>query len=65
MAADGSALVTWGGLQPMFNEFDAAGNLLLSITQVPPGNAYRIVKYEPAAFDAAVLRNSASSVERP
>ncbi len=61
VAADGSRSVTWGGLQPVFNEFDADGNLLLSIQKGPIGNAYRVVKYGPDAFDAAELRSTASS----
>ncbi len=59
---DGSRLVNWGGLlQPMFNEFDATGELMLSIEESPSGRAYRIVKYTPDAFDVESLRSGASS----
>jgi hypothetical protein len=58
---DGSRLITWGALQPMFNEFDANGELMLSITQNPSTNAYRIVKYDRTTFDVSTLRASAGS----
>ena len=48
---DGSILITWGNLQPMFEEYSASGTRLMSITQVPFGNSYRIVKYPTADFD--------------
>lgn len=58
---DGSRLITWGALQPVFNEFDAEGELMLSIKQNPATNAYRIVKYDPATFDVSTLRATAAS----
>jgi|GEM_PF-2180949 len=62
---DGSRLINWGGLQPMFNEFDADGELLLSIGAASSSQAYRVVKYEPSAFDIDELRDGASSVNVP
>jgi hypothetical protein len=57
---DGSILVGWGApLQPMSAEYDAAGNLMLSIRQTPFGYSYRIVKYPIADFDANQLRATA------
>jgi hypothetical protein len=61
-AADGSTLIGWGVIQPVFSEFDAAGDRLMEITQVhpdggtPAGISYRIIKYPSAAFDIAQLR---------
>jgi hypothetical protein len=43
----------------MFEEYSASGTRLLSITQVPFGNSYRIVKYPTADFDANQLRATA------
>ena len=64
-ADDGSVLVNWGQLQPMFQEFDADDDLQLSITQLsattqqPSGSTYRVVKLPPASFDRTELRDSA------
>ena len=60
---DGSRLVAWGGLQPMFTEFDADGELLLAISVELSGRGYRIVKYAPDVFDVAELRAGASSTQ--
>ncbi len=62
VGSDGSRLVNWGGLlQPMFTEFDAAGESVLSISEAPSGRGYRIVKYSPLAFDIEALRSGAAS----
>ncbi len=58
---DGSRLVTWGGLQPVYEEFDAEGNLLLSVERMPAGNSYRVVKYGSDAWNGDDLRAAASS----
>jgi hypothetical protein len=64
-SADGSTLIGWGVMQPVFEEFDAAGNRLMAITQIDPatggpdGFSYRIVKYPVADFDIAELRSKA------
>ena len=56
---DGSVLVSWGTQQPVFEEFTRSGRRLMSIRELPTGISYRIVKYAPAAFDRAQLRNLA------
>lgn len=62
---DGTVLVTWGALQPMFQEFTAAGQPLLTIRQ-PGGTPYRIVKVPTATFSAPVLRaNAGGDAEIP
>jgi hypothetical protein len=66
LADDGSVLVNWGQLQPMFQEFDASNELQLSITQEPARSTYRIVKYPPSSFDRATLRvNAGGSLVEP
>jgi acyl-CoA thioesterase FadM len=63
---DGSMLVDWGRLQPMFIEYDSSGAELMRIEMAPGQAAYRIVKYAPDQFDAEVLRLAAGgSVEAP
>jgi hypothetical protein len=63
---DGSMLVDWGRLQPMFIEYDSSGAELMRIEMAPGQAAYRIVKYAPDQFDAEVLRLTAGgSVEAP
>ncbi len=65
---DGSVLISWGQLRPVFEEFSVAGTRLMSITHVPNGTSYRIIKYAPDAFDAAILRSAAGgdlAVETP
>ncbi len=59
VGGDGSVLIDWGALHPMFQEYAADRSLLMTIAHVPGHPAYRIVKYPPAAFDAAVLRATA------
>jgi hypothetical protein len=57
---DGAVLVDWGlPLQPMFEEFDAFGNSIMRISQLPFGNSYRIIKYSPGDFNRGVLRAKA------
>ena len=57
---DGSVLVTWGGgLQPMIEEYDAAHELVMRITQVDGGVTYRTVKEPLGSFSPAVLRANA------
>jgi hypothetical protein len=61
-APDGTTLIAWGTMQPMFEEVDALGRRQWALTQLPApsgGNSYRIVKYPPATFDAATLRSFA------
>ncbi|MEM9514338.1 MAG: aryl-sulfate sulfotransferase [Actinomycetota bacterium] len=62
VADDGSLLVTWGGLQPVFEEYTAAVDgvreLLLRIAQVPGGTSFRIIKHPLDAFDRDELRAS-------
>ena len=53
-AADGSVLVNWGQLQPMFTELDAAGNTLLSITSTV--GTFRAIKADESAFTIEELR---------
>jgi hypothetical protein len=66
LASDGSMLVNWGRLQPMFIEYDGSGNELMRLEVAPGQAAYRIVKYAPDRFDADVLRAAAGgSVEAP
>ena len=55
-AADGSVLVNWGQLQPMFTELDAAGNTLLSITSQI--GTFRAIKVAKPAFTVEQLRAS-------
>jgi hypothetical protein len=60
VGADGSVLVGWGApVQPMFTEYDANRNLIMSITQAPFGYSYRIVKYATSEFDVNQLRAAA------
>jgi hypothetical protein len=56
---DGSVLLSWGATLPVFEEFSASGERLMSITQLPTGFSYRIIKYAPSAFDRATLRANA------
>jgi len=66
LGADGSVLVNWGGLQPMFQEFDASNQLMLSIARDPYGASYRIVKYPASDFDVNALRaNAGGTIETP
>lgn len=66
VAADGSVLVNWGNLQPVFVEYDAQGTELQRMTMRAPDGVYRIIKYPVGAFDAATLRaNAGGSVEAP
>ncbi|MEO1059017.1 MAG: aryl-sulfate sulfotransferase, partial [Actinomycetota bacterium] len=63
VAGDGSLLVTWGSLQPVFEEYTAIDGggmreLLLRIAQVPGGTSFRIIKHPVAAFDRDELRAS-------
>lgn len=63
---DGSRLVSWGGLQPMIEEYATDGQRLLRITQPDGLTTYRVLKYAPSAFNAAQLRATAGgSVELP
>jgi hypothetical protein len=55
-APDGSVLVNWGQLQPMFTELDADGNTLLSITSQV--GTFRAIKVDKATFAVDQLRNS-------
>ncbi len=55
-ATDGSVLVNWGQLQPMFTELDAAGNTLLSITATPSIGSFRAIKVPKSTFTVEQLR---------
>jgi hypothetical protein len=57
--ADGSIVVCWGGLQPMFQEFGPDRMSRMTISSVPTHLSYRIVKYPKATFSASVLRATA------
>ncbi|MDJ0770573.1 MAG: aryl-sulfate sulfotransferase [Ilumatobacter sp.] len=60
VGSDGARLIDWGGgLQPVFQEYDAAGDLIMSITMVGGGTSYRIVKEPPSSFSAGLLRATA------
>jgi Arylsulfotransferase (ASST) len=59
VASDGSVLVAWGGLQPMFEEFDASHHRLWTFALAPEEQSYRIVKYPTSAFNVNVLRGAA------
>jgi hypothetical protein len=64
-AGDGSVLVDWGALQPMFQEFAPDGTPLMTIgySGNPP---YRIVKYPKSLLSAAQLRaNAGGMAEAP
>ena len=63
---DGSVLVCWGGLQPMFQEFGPDHVSRMTIASDPLHLTYRIVKYPKATFSASVLRaNAGGSAEAP
>jgi hypothetical protein len=62
VAGDGSVLVGWGALQPMFAEYTADRELLMSIAHEPSHQSYRIVKYPKDTFSAAVLRLTAGGI---
>jgi hypothetical protein len=59
IAADGSALITWGGLLPSFEEIDAAGARLLAVSQPAGALSYRTIKYPLSAFSIDQLRANA------
>ena len=59
IAADGSALITWGGLLPSFEEVDASGVRLLAVSQPAGSLSYRTVKYPLSDFSADQLRATA------
>ena len=54
VAADGSVLVNWGQLQPMFTELDAADDTLLSITS--DVGVFRAIKVPKVTFAGDELR---------
>jgi hypothetical protein len=57
---DGSLVISWGSLQPLFEELDADGHRLLAITDPAPGAlAYRFIKEPSASFDRKQLLQSA------
>ena len=65
LAADGSVLMAWGSLQPVFVEYGADGTELLRIALAGGGAPYRIVKYAPDDFDADELRATAGNTTQP
>ena len=63
---DGSIVVCWGGLQPMFQEFGPDRVSRMTIASDPQHLSYRIVKYPKPTFSAATLRATAGgSAEAP
>ena len=64
--ADGSIVVCWGGLQPMFQEFGPDHVSRMTIASDAQHLSYRIVKYPKATYSATVLRADAGgSAEAP
>ncbi|MFT7475329.1 MAG: Ca2+-binding RTX toxin-like protein [Verrucomicrobiales bacterium] len=55
---DESAIITWGGASPFFEDVDPDGNRLLSLT-LDSEREYRAVKYGPTQFDRSALRANA------
>lgn len=62
LADDGSVLMAWGALQPVFVEYDAEDNVLLQIAFDGGENSYRIVKYPVDTFDPDELRETAGNI---
>ncbi len=58
---DGSVLMGWGALRPVFVEYGADGVTELLRINVPQAAPYRIVKYAPTDFDADELRATAGN----
>ena len=64
--SDGSIVVCWGGLQPMFQEFGPDRASRLTIASAGEHLSYRFVKYPKATFNATVLRaNAGGTAEAP
>jgi len=64
--ADGSIVVCWGGLQPMFQEFGPDRVSRMTISSDSQHLSYRFVKYPKATFNASVLRaNAGGNAEAP
>ena len=64
--ADGSIVVCWGGLQPMFQEFGPDHVSRMTIASDAQHLSYRIVKYPKATFTATVLRaNAGGNAQAP
>lgn len=59
LGSDGSVVVGWGPVQPMFQEFDADREVVLQMRQVPFGQAYRIIKEPKSVWSASLLRLAA------
>ncbi|MDH3755736.1 MAG: aryl-sulfate sulfotransferase [Acidimicrobiia bacterium] len=55
---DGNTVITWGGLQPLFEEVDILGDRLFAL-EMTGHFLYRAVKYPLSAFDIAELRANA------
>lgn len=63
---DGSIVVCWGGLQPMFQEFGPDRVSRMTISSHPEHLSYRFVKYPKATFSATALRaNAGGTAEAP
>jgi len=60
--ADGSIVVCWGGLQPMFQEFGPDHVSRMTIASSAEHLSYRIVKYPKATFSATELRATAGGI---
>jgi hypothetical protein len=59
---DGSIVVCWGGLQPMFQEFGPDRVSRMTIASHSEHLSYRLVKYPKATFTATELRATAGGV---
>ncbi|HXJ80749.1 MAG TPA: aryl-sulfate sulfotransferase [Candidatus Methylomirabilis sp.] len=57
--SDGSVVIGWGAVPPLFTEVGPSGNLVLQLDQVPPGIGYRVIKEPPASFSRDVLHTKA------
>lgn len=62
--ADERVLITWGALQPLFEEVEADGSRVLAVSQTG-GQTFRVRKLPSAAFDARVLRATAGGTYSP
>jgi hypothetical protein len=58
VAPDGAILVGWGATQPMFVEYNSA-RVEMQRFEAPGESAFRVLEYDPAAFDVDVLRANA------
>jgi hypothetical protein len=53
---DGSLIISWGALRPLFEELDAQGQRLLAVTEAAPDAlAHRFLKEPLGSYDRQVL----------